>query len=252
MGSIRVDVTEFATMESPLLIAITGQEALARKMDMVSNNIANMNTTGFKQQKMMFQDLMVQPEQGEKMEFVGESATYRDNSGGPLEQTGNDLDVALEGNGYFAVSTPSGPRYTRAGNFQLNSNGEIVTASGNAVLGTNNSPLVVPEGATQVTIKGDGTVSTEQGEVGQMQVVKFANEQNLEEISSGLFSSSTPPLPAEGTKTVQGMLEKSNVQPVIEMAQMIDILRSYQRLQSIITSEHDRLLNANKTLSRVS
>ena len=134
----------------------------------------------------------------------------------------------------------------------MNSNGEIVTASGNAVLGTNNSPLVVPEGATQVTIKGDGTVSTEQGEVGQMQVVKFANEQNLEEISSGLFSSSTPPLPAEGTKTVQGMLEKSNVQPVIEMAQMIDILRSYQRLQSIITSEHDRLLNANKTLSRVS
>ncbi|MFV3129341.1 flagellar basal-body rod protein FlgF [Niveispirillum sp. KHB5.9] len=239
-------------MENSLYITLSRQEALRRQLDVVSNNIANMNTTGFKSQRMLFLEYMERPDkQGDRMSFVQDYGLLRNTEAGPLTVTNNELDVALRGEGYFAVETLSGTRYTRGGAFQLNSNREVVDHSGLPLMDTNNQRIVVPADAKDIHIAGDGSVGTEAGPLGKLKVVTFADQQKMMELGGGLYEANQEEIAVEQPEVTQGTIEGSNVQSVVEMTQMIDVLRTYQSVQKMIDTEHERIRGAIGKLARV-
>ncbi|MDQ2106229.1 flagellar basal-body rod protein FlgF [Azospirillum isscasi] len=238
-------------MENPIYVSLSRQLTLRRQLDVISNNIANMNTTGFKQQRMLFTEFLERPGMHEQVSFVQDRAVVRDLSIGGMTQTGNPMDLALTGHGYFTVDTANGPRYTRSGNFRMNDQRQIVDGGGLPVLGDNGQPLVVPNGSKDVMVSGDGTVSTELGPVGRLNIVTFRNEQLMTEVGAGLYVSDEEPQPAPAdTKVAQGMLENSNVKPVVEMTTLIEIQRQYQSNQKMIENEHERIRSAIQKLGR--
>ncbi|WP_207456787.1 flagellar basal-body rod protein FlgF [Azospirillum sp. SYSU D00513] len=238
-------------MENPIYVALSRQMTLRRQLDVISNNVANMNTTGFKQQRMLFTEFVERPGLHEKVSFVQDRAVVRDLSTGHLAQTGNPLDLALTGNGYFTVDTVNGPRYTRAGSFQMNDQRQVVDQGGLPVLADNGQPITIPAGTTDIKVAGDGTISTELGPVGRLNIVTFPNEQLMTEVGAGLYVSDEEPQPAPvDTKVAQGLLENSNVKPVSEMTAMIDVQRQYQSAQKLIDSENERMRTAIQRLGR--
>lgn len=238
-------------MENSIYVALSRQMALQRQLDVVSNNIANMNTTGYKGQRMLFTEFLERPGMHEKVSFVQDRAVVRDLAVGNSIQTGNPLDLALTGRGYFTVDTASGPRYTRAGNFRLNDQRQIVDGGGLPVLSTTGQPLTIPPNTADIKVSGDGTVATELGPVGKLNVVTFKNEQFMTEVGAGLYVSDEEPQPAPtDTKVAQGLLENSNVRPVVEMTQMIEIQRQYSSAQRMVENEHERIRTMIQRLGR--
>ena len=238
-------------MQSPSVVLMSQLDALTRGLDVVANNVANQNTTGFKRQQMLFETFISRPAPKEQFDLVYDRATYRDTAGGPIVQTGNTFDVALQGPGYFSIETPQGLRYSRNGSFTLNSEGELVTLSGNRVLNNGGSPIQIPSDSGEVTIAKDGSISTEAGQVGRLGVFRFANEQLLREEAGGLYIAETAATPDTGeTTSIQGALERSNVNPIAEMTRMTEITRAYQRVQRLIETEHERIRTALRQLGR--
>lgn len=243
-------------METTSFIALSRQMVLRREMDVVANNIANMNTNGFKGEKMMFVEHLIRSKSdehvlGEKLSYVRDVATVRDTSPGHLEATGNPLDVALSGDGYFAVETDIGERYTRNGRFQLDQTGQLVTQSGDPVLSDTGAPFFFGPTDTEITINNDGTVSTENGALGRLRVVEFENPLALQQESSLLFSADpdNPPEDAETPQVNQGMLESSNIQPIIELTRMIEVHRSYDNVKKFIEKEDERQRSMIRTMN---
>lgn len=225
-------------------------------MDIVANNIANMNTTGYKAERMMFVQHVVKSRGGErilgdKIAYVRDIATMRDLSNGALEQTGNPLDVGLEGDGYFVVQSDTGNQYTRNGRFRLDEGGQLVTTSGNPVLSDGGQPFFFAPGDTKIAVARDGTVSTENGDLGKLAVVTFDNEHQLRPGAGGLYNTEAAPTPVENPTLAQGMLESSNVQPVIEMARMIEVHRAYDSVKGFVEKEDDRMRRMIRDLSQV-
>ena len=244
----------FESMENTSYVALSREAALWRQMAVVANNMANANTPGFKAEQVMFTSYLAKSKSdaspfGRKLAFVQDIGTLHDTREGPLSQTGDPLDIAIHGPGYYTVDTPAGPRYTRDGHFQLDSNGMVVTSAGYPLLQGNGNPIVVAPGESGITVAGDGTISTENGQIGQIQVVNFANEQQLQPLGDGTFTTTQSPQPLAHANVVQGMLEDSNVQPVGEMTNMLNILRNYEGVMNMIQSEHDRQMKAVDTLS---
>jgi flagellar basal-body rod protein FlgF len=215
-------------------------------LDVIANNMANMNTTGFKGQDLMFAELLVKNRSAErplesKVAYTRDPATWRDFSAGPMKDTGNPLDVAIRGEGYFVIDTADGERYTRNGNFVLNEQGQLVTERGDAVLSEGGQPFTFAPDDQDIAIARDGTVSTDNGELGRIRVVTFENEQQLRETFSGLYTSEAQPQPVDAPDVVQGMLEGSNVEAVVELTHMIDVNRSHNSVSKFIESEDERI-----------
>lgn len=241
-------------MENTSYIALSREAALVRQMEVVANNMANANTPAFKAEQMMFTTYGVQTKAtstpfGRNLSFVQDVGVMRDTQEGPLTQTGDPLDLAIHDKGYFVVDTPAGQRYTRAGHFHLDETGMMVTSSGYPILQSNGNPFIFAPNETDISVAGDGTVSTENGTIGQIQIVKFANEQSLRAAGDGTYQTTSTPTTVTTPSIVQGMLEQSNVQPVSEMTSMLNILRSYEGVMNMIQSEHDRQLKAIDALS---
>ena len=238
-------------MENTTYIALSRQNALRRQLDVVANNIANMNTTGFKQQRMQFTEFLMRPGMHEQASFVQDRAVVRDLAAGGMTSTGNPLDAALNGPGYFTVDTASGRRYTRNGSFHMDDQRQLVDGNGLPVLADNGQAITIPAGTANVEIKADGTITTELGPVARLNLVTFEREQLMVEVGNGLYVSDEEPQPApETTKVAQGLLEQSNVKPVVEMTQMIEISRQYQQAQKMIENEHERIRSVIQRLSR--
>ena len=243
-------------METTSLIALSKQAAIRRSMSVIANNLANMNTTGYKGEKMMFVEHLVRSPGGtkiggDKLAFVRDIATVRDLSEGDFKKTGNPLDLAIHGDGFFVIGTPGGERYTRNGNFQIGSDGQLVTRKGDPVLSDGGAPFFLSPGDSQIDIDSGGTLSTENGELGKISVVSFANRRDMRLIAEGLYSSRQQATPVEEANISQGMLEGSNVQPIVEMTRMIEVHRSYEGTKSFIQKEDERLKNMIKEYSRV-
>lgn len=238
-------------MENPIFIALSRQKALEAQMDMVANNLANMNTTGFKQQRILFQEYVEQPTRREPVSFVQDYGYMRDVRPGAITVTDNPLDVALRGEGYFSVETMSGPRYTRAGNFQLNPSRELVDQNGLPVLDSNNNRITIPAEARQIRIQGDGTVMADNTQVGKIAVVSFADEQQMKPMGSGLYSTSQTPTPVSAPDVTQGALENSNVQPITETTSMISVMRQYEMAQKLLDQEDTRIRDAVQHLGKI-
>lgn len=244
-------------MENISYVGLSHQVALKQQMELVANNIANMSTPGYKAQNVMFEEFLVDGDkknldQGNKLAQVMDRATWRDTMQGTLQMTNNPLDLGLNGTGYFEMDTPGGPRYTRAGNFALNDLGEVVNAKGHKLMSEDNRPIVIPQGAAQISVDANGVVSTEQGEVARIKLTAFENEQAMIETGDGLYKSgNNTEIPTEGLSVTQGSIEGSNVNSVLEMTKMIDIMRTYQSVQRMIQGDHDRQRSTIRTLSEV-
>lgn len=233
-------------MENSLYIALSRQGALRRQMDITANNIANMNTTGFKAQHPVFAEYLVRNRDdrgalGGTLAFVRDVATVRDTSAGPIQQTGNPLDVAIEGDGYFVVDGPDGPLYTRNGRFRIDETGQLVTEHGHPVMADAGAAIVLDEGGSDIGIGRDGTVSTRFGDLGRLRIVRFENPQELQAVSGGLMTTEAVPEEMESPKVQQGMLEGSNVEGVVEMTRMIEVQRAYEGARKLIDSEDERI-----------
>ena len=233
-------------METSILVALSRQDTLGRQLDVVANNLANMNTTAFKAERMMFADYLVQTGSvdgatGNAIAFVRDVTTVRDPSDGKLEATGGDLDLALAGEGYLVVRTPQGERYTRNGRLRLDEGGQLVTDDGLPVLTQGGTPLLFAPQDTRIDIARDGTVSSETGDIGRLRVVRFAHPERMQSVAGGLMTSDEKPEDVVAPVLLQGMLEGSNVQPIIEMERLIDLHRAYDQSRVLIDREDDRI-----------
>jgi flagellar basal-body rod protein FlgF len=227
-------------MENTLYIALSHQMAAQRQMEVLANNIANATSPGFKGDNMMFTEYVEKAGQGQSISFVRDRSVYHNLTEGAMKQTENDLDVAIHGRGWFAIGAPDGELYTRNGHFHLNDRGQIVTTQGSPVLGESGQPITLNPDDTEVTIAPDGTVSASGETRGKIKIVGFDNEQMLRNVTAGLFRSPTPGQAIANPSLVQGAIEESNVEPIVEMTRMMDALRNYQQAQKMIDVEHER------------
>lgn len=257
-----------------LSTAATGMEAQQLAVEVISHNLANMNTTAFKRQRAEFQDLLyqtlsqpgansseagtIQPTGVQVGLGVNAGSIYRITEQGSLTQTGNPYDVGIAGRGYFRVELPNGGEaYTRAGNFSLSPDGEIVTAEGYPVM----PGIVIPQDARDVTINQEGVVqvltagATEMQPVGRLELVVFPNEAGLEQIGDNLLlesAASGAPLPGlpggDGYGVIrQGFVEASNVDAVTEITALIQAQRAYE-MNARVISAADEMLAASSNL----
>jgi flagellar basal-body rod protein FlgF len=238
-------------MQNALLIGLSRQVALSRELDVVANNIANINTTGYKADGALFEEYLSSaarsaPNQG-RVSFVRDRGTWHDLSGGPIERTGNPLNVAIDGNAFLVVQTARGERYTRNGALQINGTGQLVTSEGDAVLG-DAGPIVFQPTDNQVTFSKDGTISVREGTSktdsarGSLRLVAFESAQQLRKDGSSTFATAgdAQPQPTKASRVIQGSIEKSNVRGVVEMSRMIEITRAYTQLATIMQQQNDQ------------
>lgn len=240
-------------MDNTLYIALSRQTALMRKLEVVSNNVANANTTGYRGERSLFHQHVVNAHESagsEKLAFTNDVAAATDLSQGPLVNTGRAFDVAIEGGGLFAVEGPGGTFYTRAGNFQIDANGTLTTPQGYPVLGQGGQRIVFDNLDGEIIIGENGSILVGGQEVSQLEVLEFGNEQQLEKIGNALYRSNVPGVPSENYRIVQGSLEGSNVNSVTEMTNMIEVSRSITSINNIIGAVDDLQLTAIRTLSK--
>lgn len=233
-------------MENALTIALSRVISQQRGVEVRAHNIANAATPGYRAERMLFSDYLVrqtrtaEPAGGRVLQYVQDRATWRDNAAGALTQTGNPLDLAIAGEGFFAVATPAGERYTRAGRFTLDGDGRVVDAEGNVLQGAGGA-LLVPPDAGRVAVSAEGAVSTDQGETGRLRIVRFDDETRLRREGSRLFRAETPPQDMARPKVVQGAVEESNVRSVVELTLLMEDMREFQMATSFIEKEAERL-----------
>ncbi|MDH5762479.1 MAG: flagellar basal-body rod protein FlgF [Nitrospinota bacterium] len=246
-------------MNEGLYIAASGGAKQLKKLDVLSNNIANINTPGFKKDLLIYRESTTQNKLGNQnadqwisplleksnglASYVSVTHTLIDNSQGSLVKTDNSLDLALEGEGYFAIATPTGERYTRNGHFHLDDIGQLVDQTGNPVQTINNDPIIIPLGTQTIAIDSDGTVTggtdEDLGPIGQLKVVKFNRQEDLIKEGEGFYKSTHPenePVPANKVKVLQGYTETSNASAVNEMIHMMEAVRTLEAYQKIIQS----------------
>jgi flagellar basal-body rod protein FlgF len=220
--------------------------AQQRVLDVTANNLANANTPGFRAERVQFSDFLnpqngtSAPPGGKTIVYTQDRATWREQTSGTLTHTGNPFDLALSGNGYFTVTTPAGPRLTRGGRFGLMPDGTLADAHGNAVEDTAGRPIQISPADTQITIAGDGSISSENGQLGKIGVVQPDDPMKLQAEGTDNFIANTPTQPVAAPAIVQGAIEDSNVQPVLETTRMMDNLRQFQLVSQMIQAESDR------------
>lgn len=233
-------------MQNALLVALSRQMALSRELDVVANNMANVNTNGFRREATEFREYL-SPEAHQdnfrlsdrRISYVEDHSTWHDFEPGSFERTDAPLDVALEGDAFLTVQSPdgSGERYTRNGSLAIDAQGRLVTSAGLPVLTDGGVLTVDPVQDGEVTIGKDGTVSTRQGIKGHLKLATFQNPESLLKDGDSLFEAGSEPAttPAAGSVRVeQGMIERSNVKPVVEMSRLIEINRAYTTLATLI------------------
>lgn len=241
-------------MENAQLIGLSRQSVLRNQLDVVATNMANINTTGFKSQQMLFREyLMPVAEATEfevpdrKLSYVQDYGTFTDFQAGSINLTGNELDLAIDGEGFFTVQMADGSEaYTRNGSFHLDVNGQLVTSEGRPVM-TQGGPISFTADDGKIEIAHDGTISTELGVRGRVQLVNFDNPQQLIQAGDSLFTGGTPQ-PITNVKVVQGGLEQSNVQGVTEVTRMIEITRAYETVSQMMKDNNDLRQRAISTL----
>lgn len=237
-------------MENTFFIALSKQLAVRREMEVIANNLANTSSPGFKNEQMMFVEYLKKTGPNGKVSLVQDISLARDLSEGIFKRTNNNLDVAIHGKGWFVVETEQGERYTRNGHFRLNQDGEMVTTSGRRLLTTEGEPIVFTPGDSDIVIKGDGKVTANGEDRGTLRVVTFDNERLLAKVAGNLFRSESQPAEKSVAELVQGVIEQSNVQPVMEISRMIQAMRSYESAQTLIEREHELQRKAIDKLTR--
>lgn len=238
-------------MENSIYVALSRQMALGRNMEIIANNIANMNTPGFRGQNLVFEEYISDPKGADDpLSFVNDRGQYEVTTPGPVQETSNPLNIALNGPGFIGIQNANGETvYTRAGDFTMNTNGDLITSAGYNVAGAGGGTVNIPAGSTEIKIDEKGYVSNQDGQVGQIMIVEFANLQELEPLGNNTYKTTEAAVDPANTVVKQGYLEGANVQPVLEMTRMIETSRRFQQLQQNLQNEHERLRNAIQKLT---
>jgi flagellar basal-body rod protein FlgF len=221
-----------------------------REMEVVANNLANASTTGFRAEGVVFAEHVRAAGDGPSLSMARAHARAPDLSQGSLERTGGTFDLAIRGAGFFQVETPEGPRLTRAGAFTPDAAGELVNPDGHRLLDAGGAPIFVPPDAAGVAVAPDGTVSADGRAVGRIGLWQPEDPVTLRHEAGTLFAAAAL-VPAEAPgAVVQGMLEGSNVDPMGQIARMIEVQRSYELGQTLLDREDERLRGVIQTLTR--
>jgi flagellar basal-body rod protein FlgF len=220
-----------------------------QEMQVVANNIANASTTGFRAEGIMFSE-HIKALGPDTASLSMAAAKVRDTimTQGSLTQTGGTFDLAIEGDGFFIVETPNGQRLTRAGAFGPNENGDLVTPDGYPVLDAGGAPLFVPQGVGPVGIGADGTMSAGGQPIGQVGIVMPDDPNQMFRESGVLFDSQGGFTPAPDGRVLQGFLEESNVNPILQVSRMIEVQRAYELGQGFLDNEHERIRGVIKSI----
>ena len=245
-------------MNSGMYAAVSGSLAAMRRMEVISNNLANINTPGYKKDKMSFEGLLagsVNPPavpQGTTADpILQKENIYIDYASGPTSQSGNPLDLALDGDGFFAVTTPEGTAYTRQGNFRTSVDGTLVTVDGYPVQDSGGGAIRIQGSRVEIDAKGGVTVDGTQA--GAISVVDFEKPYNMSKVGNALFVPAGPQaVPQAGKAQVQqGHIEGSNVESISEMVQMIETNRYFEACSKVIKGFDDMATKAANDLGRV-
>jgi flagellar basal-body rod protein FlgF len=237
-------------------IALSSQMALRRRLDVVANNIANVNTAGYKRENVVFnvaeRTMPGVRGHGRHVAYVIDRGSAQDHRQGELIVTDNPLDVAIVGDAYLAVRTAAGQiAYTRNGRLQILAGGELGLSSGETIVNDRGQSIILDPDDTQVSIGRDGLVTTSEGERGRIAMARFADNARLQKLGNTLVVGDALPLEPGDAELRPGMIEGSNVSPIAETTQMIEILRAYQSMQKLIDRTNDIRGRAIERLGRV-
>jgi flagellar basal-body rod protein FlgF len=235
-------------MSDGIWSAASGATTLLLSLDAVANNLANTATPGYKADNAVFREHLMSAVDGghnvKEMRFSAIDAMAHDFSGGPITATKRPLDAAIDGEGFFAITTPQGERYTRAGSFDVNSSGELVAVGGAKVLGENNRPIVIPpnqQGVTNARITADGNIESDGNLIGRLKLVKFTKQDGLVKEGHLLFSATQ----ASGAARVAPVrlepeaLEGANFSVVKGMTSMVTTTRTFDAINRVIDTFND-------------
>lgn len=236
-------------MDAAGYVALTRQSGLMREMGVVANNIANLSTTGFRREGVMFSEYVSALEQGPSISMANGNTRVVDLTQAGISQTGGTYDFAIQGDGFFLIETPDGQQLTRAGSFTPSANGELVTPDGYRLLDQGGAPVFVPPDARTVALAQDGTLSADGAPVARIGLWQPADRNSLRHQSGTLFSAESVE-PVETGILLQGYLEDSNVEPVSEIARMIEVQRAYELGQTFLDNEDQRTRGVIQTLGR--
>ena len=238
-------------MTNSVYTTITRQTGLIHEMQSVAHNIANLATTGYRGEGVTFAEHVKALGDGQGSLSMASGTVRRiDLSQGPLRPTGGTFDFAIEGDGFFLVETPRGERLTRAGTFTPNGNGELATPDGHRLLDGGGAPIFVPPDAGEVTLAADGTLSAGNRALARIGLFGPVDPAGLSREGGTLLASAAGIEPVEGAAILQGHVEASNVDPVFEMARMIEVQRAYELGQGFMEREDDRIREAVRLLGQ--
>ncbi len=238
-------------MENSTYTTLTRQSGLMREMALIANNIANANTTGYRTEGLIFSEFVsALGNDAPSVSMATADVRRTGGSQGALTRTGGTFDLAIEGPGFFLVETPDGPRLTRAGHFTPNGEGDLVTPDGYPVLDAGGSPVFVPQGVGSIGIAPDGTLSADGQPVGQIGIVLPSEDTDLFREAGTRFRADGDWEQAPEGRVLQGFLEESNVDPILEIARMIEVQRAYELGQNFLDQEDRRIKGAIEALGR--
>lgn len=238
-------------MENASYTALTRQSGLMQEMRALANNIANASTTGFRAEGIMFSEY-VKSLGPDASSLSMATAAVRDTvmAQGGLAETGGSFDLAIEGDGFFLIETPNGQRLTRAGAFRPNQNGDLVTPDGYQVLDAGGAPVFIPQGVGRIGISPDGTVSAAGQPIGQIGLVIPIAPNQMTREGSVMFDAQGGFEPALDGRMMQGFLEDSNVNPILQVSRMIEVQRAYELGQSFLDKEDERIRSVIQSIRR--
>ncbi|TKA97668.1 flagellar hook-basal body complex protein [Cereibacter changlensis] len=228
-------------MDAASYATLTRQSGLMREMQVVANNIANLSTSGFRREGVVFSEYVKRLESDPSLSMASASAREIDLRQAGISRTGAAFDFAIQGQGFFLIETPGGQRLTRSGSFTPSAEGELVDATGNRLLDQGGAPIFVPPDAGDLSMAEDGTLSAAGAPLGRVGLWQPADPLDLRHEGGTLFRAEGGVEPVEGAVLLQGALEDSNVEPVVEVARMIEVQRAYEAGQAFLDREDERM-----------
>lgn len=236
-------------MEAGIYTTLTRQSGLMREMQVVAHNIANISTTGFRREGVVFSEYIQRMEDAPSLSMANGNARHMDLRQAGLSQTGAAFDFAIQGEGFFLIETPQGQALTRAGSFTPNAESELVNPDGHRLLDLGGAPIFVPPDAGQVALSADGTLSAKGQPLGQIGLWQPSDPLKMTHQGGTVFVSETVE-PAAGATILQGFVEESNVNPISEIARMIAVQRAYEMGQGFLEKEDERMRGVIQALGR--
>jgi flagellar basal-body rod protein FlgF len=229
-------------MDNASYATLTRQSGLMQEMQIIANNIANAATTGFRAEGVLFSEhIAALGPDAPSLSMAAARVPHTLTVQGGLAQTGGPFDLAIEGEGFFLIETPDGERLTRAGAFSTNETGDLVTIQGHPVLDGGGAPVFIPQGVGPVGISADGTISADGVPVGQIGLFMPVSPGDMRREGGVMFDPIGGYEPAPDARVLQGFLEESNVNPVLEISRMIAVQRAYELGQSFLEKEDARI-----------